>query len=148
MSLRNQIQEDIHQALKNKKAEKLAALRFLNAQIQNKEIDKGRQELVDEEVIQVISAQLKKLKESLDLFKKGNRDDLVTKTKNEMAILTSYLPQQLSDEELVRKVDKIIADNPNVPHPGALIGIAAKKLGSQADNQRIAQLVKAKTKSS
>lgn len=89
---------------------------------------------------------LKKLEESLSFFEKGNRKELVQKTKAELIILKTYLPKQLSDEELEKEINKIIKDNPNLPHPGALIGIAVKKLAGKADNKRISQLVMKKLK--
>lgn len=147
MPLKSQIQKDIVTALKAKEELRLSTLRFLNAQIQNKEIEKKRQEISDEELIQLINNQIKKLKENLELYQKNARNDLIEKTNQEVKILSAYLPQSLSDEELEAEIDKIIAENPNLPHPGALIGIAVKKLGPQADNAKIAQLIKEKTSS-
>jgi len=146
MSLRNKINQDIKQALKQGEKEKLEVLRFFNAQVKDKEIEGGRKDLKDKEVIKLINGQLKKLNESLGLFKKGNREELVKKTKIEIDILKKYLPEQLSDEELKKEIDIIVKENQNLPHSGALIGIAVKKLAGKADNQRISQLVqKART---
>jgi uncharacterized protein YqeY len=144
MSLKVQIQKDIRSALKAKEGVRLSTLRFLNAQIQNAEIEKGRQELTDEEIIKLINSQIKKLKESLALFEKGKRNDLIKKTREEIKILKKFLPQQLSDEELAKEIQKIIDENPDFGHPGALIGLAIKKLAGRADNQRIAQIIKEK----
>jgi len=141
MNLRTQIQKDTQAALKAKEKTKLSALRFLNAQIQNAEIEKGRQELTNEEVIKLINSHIKKIKESLALFKKGKREDLVQKTREEVKVLSNYLPQQLSDEELAKEIRKISSQNPNITQPGPLIGLAIKKLAGQADNQRVAQFV-------
>ena len=146
MNLRNQIQQDINKALKKKEKQKLSILRFLNAQIQNKEIEKGRKKLADEEIIKLMRKQVKELKESLSFFEKGKREDLIKKTKTEIEILKTYLPQQLSDEQLEKEVEKIIKQNPSVPHQGTLIGICIKTLADQADNQRIAQIVAKKLK--
>ena len=146
MNLRNQIQQDINKALKKKEKQKLSILRFLNAQIQNKEIEKGRKKLADEEIIKLMRKQVKELKESLSFFEKGKREDLIKKTKTEIEILKTYLPQQLSDEQLEKEVEKIIKQNPSVSHQGALIGICIKTLADKADNQRIAQIVAKKFK--
>jgi len=144
MDLRTQIQKDIRSALKAKKRARLSTLRFLNAQIQNAEIEKGRHELTDEETIKLIKNQIKKLKEGLALFERGKRNDLIKKTKEEIKILSNYLPQQLSDQELAKEIQKIIDKNPHLGHPGALIGLAIKKLAGQADNQRIVEAVRRK----
>jgi len=147
MNLRNQIQQDINKALKKKEKQKLSILRFLNAQIQNKEIEKGRKKLADEEIIKLMRKQVKELKESLSFFEKGKREDLIKKTKTEIEILKTYLPQQLSDEQLEKEVEKIIKQNPSVSHQGALIGLCVKALAGQADNQRTARMVKNMVKS-
>lgn len=142
MGLREKILQDIKEALKKKDKPRLTILRFLQAQIQNKEIEKGKKKLSDEEVILLITAQIKKLKESAVLFKKGKRENLVAQTKAEIEVLKTYLPKQLSDKELKKEVEKIIAQNPSIIQPGPLIGLAVKTLAGRADNQRIAQMVK------
>lgn len=146
MNLRDRIQKDINEALKSKEEQKLSSLRFLNAQIQNKEIAQGRKELKDEEITELINNQIKKLEESLVLFEKGQREDLIKKTKTEIEILKAYLPKQLSDEKLEKEIEEIIKQSPSVPHPGALIGICVKALAGKADNKKIAQIVMKKVK--
>lgn len=142
MVLRNKIKRDINEALKKQERQKLSTLRFLWAQIENQEIEKGRKSLTDEEVIKTINSQIKKLKESLVFFEKAKREDLIKKTKTEIGILKNYLPQQLSDEELRKEVEKIIKQNPSISHPGTLIGLCIKTLAGRADNQHIAEMVK------
>jgi uncharacterized protein YqeY len=146
MNLKQKVQQNITQALKAGETNKLEVLRFLNAQIQNEEINQARKELTDEQVIKLINNQVKKLEEGIELFKKGGREELVKKNEEEIKILKEYLPEQLSDEELEKEIDQIIKDNPNLPHPGALIGIAVKKLAGRADNKRISQLIISKLK--
>ena len=146
MTLRNKIQNDITLALKRQDKKKLEVLRFFNAQIKNKEIDKGRKALTDEEVIALLNNQIKKLKESLVFFTKGKREDLVVKTKEEIKILRVYLPEQLPDEDIELTVEKVIKDNPGISQPGPLIGLCVKALSGKADNKKIAQLVIKKIK--
>ncbi len=141
MSLRNQIQLDITQALKAGQVEKLGVLRFVNSQIKDEEIKSGRKELNDQAVVKIITGQAKKIKEGMGFFKKAGRQELVDKNTQEIAFLKTYLPAQLSDKQLAKEIDQLIQDNPNLPHPGALIGIAVKKLAGQADNKRVSQLV-------
>ena len=146
MKLQEKIKTDIKKALKAGNQAKLEILRFLNAQLYDKHVEKGKKELTDEEVLGVINGQLKKLEESLGFAKKGNREELIKKAEAEIKILKEYLPEQMSDEELEKEIDKIIEENPKVPHPGALIGIAVKKLSGKADNKRISGMVMRKVK--
>ncbi len=146
MTIKAKILEEIKQALKEQNKDKLEVLRFLNAQIQNEEINQGKKELTDEQVIKVILSQIKNLEEGIELFKKGGREELVEKNQKEMGILKTYLPEQLSDEELEKEIEQIVKENPNLPHPGALIGIAVKKLAGKADNKRISELILNKLK--
>lgn len=147
MNLRDKIQQDAKDALKKQEKQKLDCLRFFWSQIQNREIEKGREQLTDEEVVKLINTQVKNLKESLSFFEKGKRGDLIKKTKEEIEILRAYLPRQLSEEELKKEIKKIIKQNPSISHQGALIGICLKVLAGKAENQRIAQMVMKKLKS-
>jgi uncharacterized protein YqeY len=142
MGLGKIIQQDIKKALKKQDKPKLAILRFLQAQIQNEEIAQARKKLTDKAIINLIASQIKKLKESLTLFEKGGRKDLISQTKAEIEILQSYLPKQLSDEKLQKEVEKISQQNPSIINQGVLIGLCIKALSGKADNQRIAQMVK------
>lgn len=146
MNLRDKIQKDITIALKKQEKQKLEVLRFLNAQIQNKEIEKGRKKLQDEEVVRLINNQIEKLNESLSFFRQAKREDLIEKARKELEILKSYLPRQLSDEKLEKEIERIIQENPSISQPGALIGICVKTLAGKADNKRIAQMVMRKIK--
>jgi len=122
MSLKIKIQNDLKSALKEKKEIKLSVLRLLISAINNKEIEKRTKtwkerpellieelekesQLSDNETIEVISSEIKKRKEAILEFEKGEREDLVEKEKKEMEILQKYLPEQLSEEE-IRKLAK------------------------------------------
>ena len=112
------------------------------SQIKDEEINRGREKLKDEEIVKLISRQIKKLEESLSLFIKAKRDDLIVKTKKEIESLKKYLPQQLTDAELKERIEEIIKKNARISNPGQLIGIAIKALSGQADNRRISEAVK------
>ena len=146
MNLKQTIEQDIIKAMKAGEKEKLAVLRYLKAQVNDKEFELQVKELTDKDLIALINGQLKKLEESLVIFEKVKREDLVSKNKKEIEVLKNYLPAQISDEELSREVEEVIKANPNLPHPGALIGIAIKKLAGKADNQRISKMVMSKIK--
>ena len=103
--MRNQVLDDIVKAMKNKDKETLSTLRLLKGAMQLEEINKKR-ELNDEEMIGIISKQIKTRRESITEFEKASRRALVEKTAKEISILEKYMPEQLSSNE----VDKIIDD--------------------------------------
>jgi hypothetical protein len=130
--------------MKAKDAKKVEVLRYLSAQIKNAEVDAGHKELTDEEIVKTIANNIKKLNESLEAFQKAARADLIDKTKYEIETLSVYLPEQMSDEDLEKEIDSVIAANPNVANPGQLIGLSVKKLTGKAENSRIASIVQKK----
>jgi uncharacterized protein YqeY len=136
--IKQKIQENIITALKSKDEKTLSVLRYLSSQIHNKEIDK-KQDLSNEEVIQLIRKQIKDLKEAILMFQRGDRQDLVCQNQEQIKILSSYLPAELSDEQLKREIKKIIEVNKNIckQNPKALMGICIKTLKSKADPKRI-----------
>lgn len=103
--MRNQILEDLKTAMKERNKLKLSVVRMVKSAIQMEELNKKR-ELTDEEVIDVISKQIKTRKDSIKEFEKGSRDDLVKSTQEEIDILSTYLPKQLTDEEITEIIDK------------------------------------------
>lgn len=132
------LQVDQLTALKSGDKKKLNTLRYILAQIKNKEIEK-KADLTDEEVIQILRKQNKELQESIDAFQKGNRDDLVEEYKEQQIIVISYLPPEMSDEELTQAIKKIIADNQELYNrdPKAIIGLCMRELKSKVDPGRI-----------
>lgn len=110
MSLRNKIPEDLKNALRNKNAVELSVLRMLQSAIRNKEIDKNKSELTDEEVIEVIGSEIKKRKESIEGYTKGRRQDLVDKEKGELDVLMKYMPMQMTEDEVREEARKAIRE--------------------------------------
>lgn len=145
--LKQKLQEEQITALKSKDSQKLSVLRFILAQIKNKEIEK-KGELTDEEIILVIKKIAKELKESIEAFKKGGREDLVKENEKQLEIVSSYLPKELSDEELKKEVEKIISQNQDLfnKNPKAIIGVCMKTLRSKADSSRIMKILGAYVK--
>ena len=140
--LRKKIQDDQITSLKAGNKDRLTILRFILAQIQNKEIEKNPPaggELTDEETVLVLKKIAKELKESIDAFEKGGRTDLVIANKKQLEVISSYLPAEISDEELKKEIDKIIAENKSLydKSPKAIIGLCMKALKSKADPSRI-----------
>ena len=103
-----QIEKDMMEALKNKDRAKAGALRLLISKCKNKAIEVGH-ELSDSEVIKVLQSAAKQHKESIRMYKEGNRDDLVEAEMNELQFVESYLPSMMSEEEVRSLVKKVIA---------------------------------------
>jgi uncharacterized protein YqeY len=99
MSLLKKLDEDLKTALKNSDKLKLAVVRLVKAAIKNQQIDKGR-ELQDEEILAIFSTLAKQRRESIEQFSKGGRNDLVLQETRELEVLQSYMPRQLSAEEI------------------------------------------------
>lgn len=104
LSLDEIIFNDMKKALKNKEKLRLSTIRMIRAAMKNAEIFK-REKLTENEIIAIISSNLKKVEESLDIFVKGQRPDLADRAKKEIEIMKEYLPEQLSEEE-IRKIVK------------------------------------------
>ena len=128
--------------MKQRDQNKVTTLRYILAQLKNKEIDK-KGELSNEEELVILRKIGKELKESIDAFRKGKREDLIAQYESQLKLLGTYLPQEISDEELKKEVEKIIAENKEVydKNPKALIGIAMKQLKNKADPSRILKLL-------
>lgn len=141
--IKQQLQADQIVAMKAKDVEKLQTLRYILAQIKNIEIDK-RIELSEEEVVNVLRKEVKKLQDSIDSFKSANREDLAKEYEFQKNIISEYLPVEISDEELKAEVQKIIDANKELfeKSPNALIGICVKELKSKADSSRISATVR------
>jgi uncharacterized protein YqeY len=141
--IKQQLQADQIVAMKAKDVEKLQTLRYILAQIKNIEIDK-RVELSEEEVVNILRKEVKKLQDSIDSFKSASRDDLAQEYQFQKDIIVSYLPVEMSDEELIKEVKKIIEANKDLfeKNPNALIGICVKELKSKADSARISATVR------
>jgi hypothetical protein len=146
--LRQKLQDDQIAALKAGDKTKLNVLRFILAQVKNKEIDK-RSELTDEETLVVLKKVIKELKESVEAFEKGGRKELSDDSKKQLKIASVYLPAEISDEELKQEVEKIIKENQTVfdNNQKAIIGICMKQLKSKVDPGRIMKVLQEYLKS-
>lgn len=109
MSLLGRLNDDMKQAMKNKQKEKLTVIRMVKAALQNEGI-KLQHTLTEEEEITVLAREVKQYKDSLLEFKKAGREDLVDKLQSEIQILSAYLPEQLTEEELVDVIKQVISE--------------------------------------
>ena len=141
MSLFERISEDMKTAMKEKSEQALSTLRMVKAALKNKQIDLMR-ELQDEEIIAVLQTQLKQLQESLDGAVKAGRAELQAKAEAEMAVIKSYLPAELSDEELTAAVKEVLGDVGEAGKDmGKLMGLVMQKLKGKASGTRVRQKV-------
>lgn len=143
MTILAQITARLTKSLKEKDKVATSTLRFLIAGLHNVKIAKG-EDLTDEEIVSEIVKEVKRHKESIEAFKKGNRQDLVEKERKELVILESYLPKQLSADEIAKVVDgEIAASGASASEDiGRIIGQVMAKVKGQADGAVVAQMVR------
>ena len=145
MSLFNQINEDIKTSMKNKDAFKLSVIRMVKGAMQLEVINKKR-DLNDDEVIAIIAKQIKMRKDSIEEFKKAFRDDLVEKTQKEVDILVTYMPEQLSEEEIIKVIDEVfeIVKPTSMKDLGMIMKEISPKVKGKADMGLVNKLIKEK----
>lgn len=143
MSLREKINQDLKEAMKAKDVKKRDALRLLTSAFKQVEVDE-RKELSDDDVIKIIQKQVKSRNDSIEQYKKAQRDDLVAKEQEEINVYEIYLPKQLSDDELENSLKDIITKvgAETMKDMGKVMGMASKELAGKADGKRINECVK------
>ncbi|HIS28155.1 MAG TPA: GatB/YqeY domain-containing protein [Candidatus Avamphibacillus intestinigallinarum] len=104
MSLLDQLNHDMKEAMKSKDKDRLSVIRMVKASLQNEAIKLGEKSLSEDEELTVLTREYKQRKDSLQEFKTAGRDDLVQKLEQEIAILQSYMPEQLSEDEITKIV--------------------------------------------
>lgn len=109
MKLEETLNQDLQNAMKAQEADKLIVLRMVKAALVNFKIEKKKEQLTDEDVIDIIQKQAKQRRESIESFEKASRQDLADKEKKELMILQAYLPKQMSDDEIKAIAQKVIA---------------------------------------
>lgn len=136
---------DMIESMKNKEKERLTVIRMVKAAMDQEHIDRKR-ELNDELLIDVVNKQIKMRRDSIAEFEKGNREDLIEKTKNEITILEAYLPEQLELEE----VEKIINEIFDIVKPegqrdmGKVMKEATLRLKGKTDMKKVSEMIKEK----
>ncbi|ECH3696428.1 GatB/YqeY domain-containing protein [Campylobacter coli] len=138
MTLKEQILNDIKEAMKQKDDFKRDTLRTLNAAFKQVEVDE-RIELDDERILKIITSEIKKRKDAIELYSKGGREDLAQKEQEEITLFESYLPQQLSDEELQMALKELIANLgvSSLKDQGLVMKEAKAKFGARVDGKRL-----------
>lgn len=145
-SLKDRLNQDLKTALLSGDKATAEVLRYLKAAILNEEVAKMAREsgLSDEQIISVFAKEAKKRAESADIYEQAGHLDRATSERKEKAIIDTYLPAQLTDEQLVALIDEAIHATGENAQIGQVIGVVKAKVGAQADGGRIAALVKAK----
>ena len=143
MSKIDDLQKEIMEAMKAKDTLRLNVLKMVKGAIQLEKINNGR-ELNDELFIDVVVKQIKERSESIEEFKKGNRQDLVDKTQAEIDILNTYLPEQLSEEEVDKVIDEIFNEVKPTSQKdmGLVMKEATAKLKGKADMKMVSTKIK------
>ena len=143
MSLEQKIDQDLRGAMSAKDAAKVSTLRFLKSALKYSAIEKKAQTLTDAEVRQIIQKQIKQHRESIDQFSKAGREVLAAQETKEAQILESYLPKQLSDQELEEAVKKSVkeAGATSKKDFGKVMKLLTEKLAGQAEAKRISEAV-------
>lgn len=147
MGLMEKIEHDVAEAMKARDEIRMSTLRLLRAAVKNAEIeDRVRGEVdIERIVLAVLKRQLKQTEEAAEEFKKGGRADLFEKAAAEIAILKSYLPEQMSDEEIAAIISRIVKENSG-SNAGKIIGLAMKEIAGRANGARVRFAVEAMLK--
>ena len=110
MSLEKRIEEEFKEALKAREEIKVSTLRMVKAALNNLKLDKNIKELSEDDMLGIVQRQVKQHRESIDQFKKGNRQDLVDKEPKELEILLKYIPEQIPMDELEKIVKETVKE--------------------------------------
>lgn len=144
MSLTDQINNDLKEAMKAKDTTTLTALRAIKSQLLLAATEKGGGESTEEAEIKMLQKQVKQRKESAELYKTQGREDLAEAELAEASIIEKYLPKQLSEDEL-KPIIQTIIENVGAAGPqdmGKVMGAASKELAGQADGKTISSVVR------
>ncbi|MBE6183966.1 GatB/YqeY domain-containing protein [Heyndrickxia ginsengihumi] len=143
MSLLERLNEDMKQAMKNKEKEKLSVIRMLKAAIQNEAIKLGKNELTNDEELTVLSREVKQRKDSLQEFEKAGRNDLVEKVQTELTYVDVYMPEQLTEDELLQVVQEAIKEvnATSKADMGKVMGAVMSKVKGRADGSSVRNVV-------
>jgi len=147
--LRDDINKDLTEAMKAKNERTVSTLRMVNSTLKNADIEArgaGKPALGDAEVLGVLQKMIKQRQESVDLYQKGGREDLANQEQEEIAIISRYLPKQMSETEMAVAIDAAIAETgaAAMKDMGKVIGVLRGKYAGQMDMGKASGMVKAK----
>lgn len=144
MALKNQIQQDLTEAMKAHDENKTSVLRMLKAAILKFEVSGSeKKDATDEDVVSIINKEIKQRRDSAEQFKKGNRFEMAEKEEKEIEVLLDYMPPQMSEEE-VRKIAKEVIEETGAKSKqdiGRVMGVMMGKVKGQADGSLVNEVV-------
>ena len=145
MSLSEQMQKDMYAAMKNGEKEKAITLRGAYSKLKDKRIDK-REDLSEQEEIQVIKTLVKQRNEAIEMYTRANRDDLASKEQSEREVLETYLPQMMNEDELKKLINDIIVETDAVAMSdfGKVMPVVMQRSAGKADGKLVQSLVREK----
>ena len=146
MMLKEQISKDFKEALKARDDRKLSALRLLRTEIKKREVSGQKKELSDAEVMEAISTLVKQRRESIRLFREGQRQDLVEKEEAELQFLQAYLPQPLSQSAIEELIDQGLLEikATGMKDQGKVMKSVMAKISGRAEGKTVSEIVKQK----
>ena len=141
--MKNRIRQDLKDAMKAREVQRLSTIRLILSEIERKEKEKGLP-AEEDAIIQILYTMIKKRKEAIELFIKGGRQDLADKDGQEIPIIESYLPQQMSEDEIRREAVAALSELgvTSAKEMGKVMGVLSKKLAGQAQGSTISRIVK------
>jgi len=142
VSILDQLNQDMKQAMKDKEALKLSVIRMLKAALKNEEIHQGRT-LTEDDELAILTRELKQRQDSLHEFEKAGRSDLAEKTRLEIEVVKSYLPEELSEDELREMIREAISQvsATSKKDMGKVMSILMPKVKGRADGKLVNQMV-------
>lgn len=146
MSLQERINEDLKVYMKSKDTFKLGVVRMVKGAVQLEKINLKREELSDDEIIKLISKQIKMRKDSIAEFTKACRDDLVQQNEKEIDVLKEYMPEEMSEEEVINIINEAISSTgaSNIKEMGKVMREVTPKVSGRFDMGRVSSIIKDK----
>ncbi len=146
MSLQERINEDLKVYMKSKDTFKLGVVRMVKGAVQLEKINLKREELSDDEIIKLISKQIKMRKDSIAEFTKAGRDDLVQQNEKEIDVLKEYMPEEMSEEEVINIINEAIRSTgaSNIKEMGKVMREVTPKVSGRFDMGRVSSIIKEK----
>jgi len=145
MSIRQTISDDMKTFMRAKDSARLGAIRLLQAAIKQKEVDE-RIELNDDQIFSVIQKMLKQRKDSIEAYQKASRQDLIDQEQLEIEVLSKYMPEPLSEEEINQYIEEAVASTgaSDMKDMGKVVGVLKSKVAGRADMAEVSKLVRQK----
>ena len=150
MSLRNKIDEDYKQSIKNKDQQKIDTLRLIRSAIKDKDISsrtsENKEGINDSEILSLLLNLIKQRNDSIEQFQKAKRDDLIKNEKSEIEVIKDYLPQQKTQEETEKIINEIIISNnlESIKDMGKLMSIIKNDYAGEVDMGLVGKIAKSK----